>query len=215
MPKPLVRVAGVPLLETVIRNFVAAGVDELTIIVNERDVACVEWARAAFPALGLDFIVKTTGSSLESFREVSARAASGRLLISTVDAWCASTDFVRFVDAAVRRPREAVVLGVTPLVADEKPLWVTLDDGGRIARIGGSAGDLVTAGMYLVPDTVRALVRTCDLPRLRDCLAWLHREDVPMYGEVLPAVIDVDDATDVALAETLGTRATHSSPARR
>ena len=37
MPKPMVPVAGVPLIESAIRNFVAAGITRLSIIVNEQE----------------------------------------------------------------------------------------------------------------------------------------------------------------------------------
>ena len=60
VPKPLVPVAGVPLLESVIRNFVAARVERIVIIVNEQQQDCMDWARRRFPALDLEFIVKTT-----------------------------------------------------------------------------------------------------------------------------------------------------------
>ena len=42
MPKPLVPVAGVPLIETTIRNFEAAGVVSLVIIVNDDGRGCVD-----------------------------------------------------------------------------------------------------------------------------------------------------------------------------
>ncbi|HEX9419283.1 MAG TPA: NTP transferase domain-containing protein, partial [Methylomirabilota bacterium] len=58
--KPMVRVAGVPLLESVIRNFTAAGIARISIIVNERERDCVEWASGRFPDITLDWTVKTT-----------------------------------------------------------------------------------------------------------------------------------------------------------
>src|SRR5262249_13953014 len=131
VPKPLVPVAGVPLIESVVANFAAAGISPVVIIVNEREGDCVDRVRRRFPRLAIDFIVKTTASSLESFGEVTG-AADGRILVSTVDAWCRPTDFARFASAAAARPAEATVLAVTPLVADEKPLWVDLDGAGRV-----------------------------------------------------------------------------------
>ena len=88
MPKPMVPIAGVPLIESVIRNFRAAGIGPLAIIVNEQERPCVDWVRNRFPGLDVDFIVKTTASSLESFGEVIHRHPGGRMLVSTVDAWC-------------------------------------------------------------------------------------------------------------------------------
>jgi NDP-sugar pyrophosphorylase family protein len=201
MPKPLVPVAGVPLIARVISNFQAAGIRSLRIIVNEAEQSCVDWVRGRFPAMDVAFIVKTTASSYESFMVVTADPGHGRMLVSTVDAWCGEQDFRRFVEAARRRPPDATVLAVTPLVADEKPLWVDVDGTGRISALGERTGSLVTAGMYLVPD--RRPTPPDGLGRLREYLGWLHRSGEPMYGEVVETVVDVDRAEDVALAETL------------
>ncbi|PYN71968.1 MAG: hypothetical protein DMD97_25410 [Candidatus Rokuibacteriota bacterium] len=203
MPKPMVPIAGVPLIESVIRNFRAARITPLAIILNEGERDCVEWIRARFPDVDIDFIVKTTQSSLESFGEVTARRPGGPMLVSTVDAWCVEADFVGFVQAASARPADATVLAVTPLIADESPLRVTVGAGGRVTALGGDAGDLVTAGMYLVPERVRTLRPAPELGRLREFLAWLVRSGEPVYAEVIERVVDVDRADDVALAEAL------------
>ena len=200
-PKPLVRVAGVPLIESVVTNFVVAEVRSLVVIVNERHAACAEWIGSRFSRLEVRVIVRTTRSSLESFFEVARAAPAGPLLVSTVDAWCRPEEFAGFVERAARRPADASVLAVTQIGADESPLRVDLDPGGRIVRIGGDRGDLATAGIYLIPERVRALAPVPELSRLREFLTWLHGRGEPMYGEIVPGVIDVDDAADVALAE--------------
>lgn len=203
IPKPMVPVAGTPLIQRVIANFVAARIRSLTIILNEQERECVEWVRSRFPRLDFRFIVKTTGSSLESFREVTRAIGPRRALISTVDAWCPEQDFVRFVAAARRFPRDSVVLALTPLVADERPLWANLDARGRVRRLGGDSGELVTAGMYLVPARLAALPSPAELPSLRDFLTWLVERGEPVYGAAIPTVVDVDRPDDVALAETI------------
>lgn len=203
MPKPMVPVAGVPLIESVLRNFRAARLAPIAIIVNEQERECVEWVRGRFPDLDVEFIVKTTRSSLESFGEVVARHPGGPMLVSTVDAWCAEADFVRFVEAAARRPADTTVLAVTPLVADEKPLRVTMTADGRITDLGGDGGELVTAGIYRVPARVRAARPPAGLGRLREFLQWLVRSGEPVYGEIIERVVDVDRPSDVVLAETL------------
>jgi NDP-sugar pyrophosphorylase family protein len=202
-PKPLVTVAGVPLIASVIGNFRAAGITSLRIIVNESERDCADFVRSRFPTLDAEIIVKTTASSLESFREVTGGGAGGRMLVSTVDAWCRADDFVRFVEAAARRPPESTVLAVTPLVADENPLWVDRDGEGRITALGQSSGILVTAGFYLVSSRVRRTPPPPGQGRLRDYLGWLHRSGEPLYGEIVERVVDVDRGEDVALAEAL------------
>lgn len=203
VPKPMVPVAGVPLLEVTAGNFLAAGISPVTIIVNDRGAACVAWARARFPGADLRFMVRTTASSLESFVRVASVDLPGAMLISTVDAWCRPADFARFVAAARRRPATAAVLAVTPLVADEKPLWVTVGAGGRVGRVGGQDGHAVTAGLYLVPEALRRRTPPAHLGRLREYLAWLVDQGETMYAEAIGEIVDVDRSSDVALAESL------------
>jgi NDP-sugar pyrophosphorylase family protein len=201
--KPLVEVAGLPLIGAVLRNFTTAGITAITIIVNEEELDCIQWVRARRPDLDVEFIVKTTASSLESFREVTARGPEGPMLVSTVDAWCAPEDFARFARQAAARPDEATVLAVTPLVDDEKPLWVTLGADGRVDAIGEPGGGLVTAGVYRVSARARRVAAGPPLGRLRDYLAWLHGSGEPLYGEIIETVVDVDRGLDVATAEAL------------
>ena len=203
MPKPLVPVAGIPLIERALRNLLAVGVTAPVVIVNEQGRECVEWARRRFAGVEVEFIVKTTRSSLESFLEVSGRFPAGRSVITTVDACCPVDAFARFVDATLTRPPEASVLAVTPLIADENPLRVNVD-GDRVRELGGSSGTFVTAGIYMLSERARAAVPP-PLPRLRDFLAWLLRQGEPLYAESIEAVVDVDRASDVALAEALET----------
>lgn len=202
-PKPLVEVAGLPLIGGVLRNFQAAGVTSITIIVNESERDCVEWVRARFPALDVDFIVKTTASSLESFREVAGRGPAGPLLVSTVDAWCAAEDFARFAARAASHPDDATVLAVTPFVSDEKPLWVTLGAAGWVEAFGEPGSGLVTAGVYRVSDRARRVAAAPALGRLREYLAWLLQSGEPLHGEIIETVVDVDRGEDVASAEAL------------
>lgn len=201
-PKALVPVAGAPLIEWVIRNFVAVGITAPVIIVNDEARACVDWIRSRFPALGAEIIVKTTSSSLESFGEVARRLRGGRALISTVDAWCPESDFVDFVHRALRHPADVSVLGATALVADEAPLWISVDGSGRVQTVGGSAGSLVTAGLYLLSDDALK-ASPPPLGRLREFLAWLVEQGYPVYAETMATVVDVDHASDVALVEAL------------
>ena len=200
--KPMIPVAGEPLIAHVLGNFEAAGIASAAVIFNEaepgrRGAASASASGASFRTI----LVKSTRSSLESFREILAAAPPGRLLVSTVDAFCPRDEFVRFVRRAEELPNGATVLAVTGYVHDEKPLWVTIAAGerraggtgghgpaappenlsrsGRVTVVGGASGDAVTAGIYVFPEKVRTLGIPAGLGRLRDFLAWLAKSGEP------------------------------------
>jgi NDP-sugar pyrophosphorylase family protein len=203
LPKPLVPVAGKPLIAHALSNIAAAGIRRAAVIFNGDEEDCAAYVRERFPGFASPVIVRTTTSSLESFREVLAAAPPGRLLVSTVDAYMTRADFLAFACAAERLPGDVTVLAVTPFVADEKPLWVTTGAEGRVARIGGDSGDAVTAGLYVLSERARRASPPPDLPRLRDYLAWLCTSGEPIAAVSIAKVVDVDRPEDLEMAEAL------------
>jgi len=203
VPKPMVEVAGVPLIEHVLSNFQAAGIASAAVIFNSSEEGCAAYVQDRFGALVSKVVVKTTRSSLESFREILGAAPQGRLLVSTVDSFCPREDFLRFVRLAEKASSDATVLAVTGFVDDENPLWVTTTRKGRVTVVGGASGDAVTAGIYVVPERVRRMRIPSSLPRLRDFLAWLCKSGEPMQAVEIGKVVDVDRAEDLEAAEEL------------
>jgi len=203
MAKPLVPVEGVALVERVIENFRAAGIEEIAIIFNGSEEDCARFVKSRFPGAGIRVLVKTTASSYESFREIAEMLPPGPALVSTVDAFCLREDFLDFFRRAAAGSPEQTLLAVTPFVADEKPLWAKLDASGRVTALGGSSGDAVTAGMYVFPERVRRLRAPKSIRRLREFLSWLVERGEPVRAISIETVVDVDRGEDVALAESL------------
>ncbi len=201
LPKPLVPVAGRPLIGHAIDRLLAAGIERIVIIVSEAGVAAADWIKGAFPDPAIELIVRTTASSFESFCLVADRLAGARSVVTTVDGWFPEGGFDSFVRTAADLPEDAFGLGVTRHVDDEKPLWVTMPaDGGRIERLGGPHGTHVTAGLYALPPAPPNLTPAA-FARLRDYLTWLVRQETPVHGIVLPKVLDVDRPQDLHAAE--------------
>jgi NDP-sugar pyrophosphorylase family protein len=203
VPKPMIEVGGVPLIAHVLGNFAAAGIASAAVIFNESERDCEDFVRSRFSTLVSKIVVKTTRSSLESFREILAAAPPGRLLVSTVDAYCPTKEFVRFVRRAEELPSDTTVLAVTGYVHDEKPLWVTTTGSGRVTVVGGASGDAVTGGIYVFPAAVRRLGIPPELGRLRDFLGWLAKSGAPIAAVDIPKVVDVDRAEDLAVAQEM------------
>jgi len=202
--KPMVPVAGRPLIDLALDRFRAVGIRRLTIIINDASDDCRQWLRDHGGDLDLDVIVRTTPSSYASFQLVAGRLADAPAVITTIDAIMPVNDFCTFVKSATGLAKNAVVLGLTDYVDDENPLWATLDaTDGRIRRLGGSDGTHVTAGLYWLPAR-RPVESMAGFARLRDHLGWLVAEHQPVYGIVLPRVFDIDRARDIVAAELAG-----------
>jgi NDP-sugar pyrophosphorylase family protein len=199
--KPMVLVAGRPLIDLTLARFLAAGIRRLTIIINDTSDDCRQWLRDHAVDFDLDLVVRTTPSSYASFQIVANRLVRAPAVITTIDAVMPVNDFCTFVKSAADFAKDAVVLGLIDQVDDENPLWVTLDATGRIRHLGAGHGTHVTAGLYWFPAR-RPAEPTTGFARLRDYLGWLVAEHQPVCGIVLPRVFDIDRACDIAAAES-------------
>ena len=199
--KPMLEVAGYPLIGHALKNLEAAGIRKAAIIFNERETGCADWVRAHFPGLDLEILIKSTASSFESFWLVGRLLGTGRHLLTTVDAFCLPHETRKM---AAQPPEEGMALGVTSFVDDEKPLWVKMDEkSGKISEIGAALGKYATAGFYNVPGSIFEKRPDEDIASLRFFLKWLVQKGTPAYGVVLSDVIDVDVPKDLEAAERL------------
>jgi NDP-sugar pyrophosphorylase family protein len=203
--KPMTPVDGRPLIGHALDRFRAAGIRQSSIIINEGSDDCRHWLSEHSRDLDLDLVVRTTSSSFASFEIVAARLAGAPALITTVDTIMPVSAFQHFVSSAASFPDDAIVLGLTDHVDDDNPLWATLNEEGRVLRLGGNQGGYVTAGLYWLPAD-RGAEPKMRFDRLRDYLKWLVDERRPVYGVVLPQVFDIDRAHDVEAAEQAGLR---------
>jgi NDP-sugar pyrophosphorylase family protein len=215
VPKPLVPVGGVPLVERAVRGLLAAGLGgpgrgPVVVLVNEAAGAQVAAHLAArFGPDEVEVVRRTTPSSAVSFCLVAERLAGGPFVISTVDGVYDPAALVRLASAA---PAADLALAVTRHVDDERPVWVRLDrDGwvtalGDVARPAPGTADVawVTAGVYrgragLLDDPRLAGSRS--LTSLRDLLGRAVQGGLRVAGIPFPAVIDVDRPEDLREAE--------------
>ncbi|HEY5813921.1 MAG TPA: NTP transferase domain-containing protein [Terrimicrobiaceae bacterium] len=199
--KPLVPIAGWPLIGHTLRQFVEMGIRRVVVIFNESEQDCAEWVQTHFPTLDLEIMLRSTRSSFESFWRVGRALGPGRHLICTVDSICAAADW-RTMIASRPDANSAIFLGITSFVHDEKPLWVRLDPSGiKIAEIGGVRSHFATAGIYNVCDAIFEREFDESIPSLRVFLRKLLAEGFPLCALPLQEVVDIDTVEDIDLAE--------------
>ena len=191
--KPMVPVAGRPLCHWVAGSLQAAGLTDVTVLLNSKGGPARESLRSSFPEMTWTFLQKDTPSSWDSFKLV-AGVLAGRgqpFIITTTDTILPPEQLRAFIEKCAGAP---AALALTSFIDDEKPLLATLE-GGRVAALG--AGTLATAGIYYLTPGVRV---AGEFPALRAYLADLVSKTA-VRGVVIPKTLDVDRPEDVAQAE--------------
>jgi len=206
VPKPLVPIAGRPLIDYVLGGIAAAGLSDVACIFNEEFDAVEDHCRKANYGLNLEIVRRTTPSSMESLFTLAPCLGAGRFLLLTVDAVFGPDVLPNFLAEAARREGAAGVLAVNDFVDDEKPLRVVLDNTGRITAIGLSAGTspIITAGFYVFDTGIFAEIgaaRDARFTALRQFLGHLLDQGYRLEGVSVPKTVDVDRPEDVRTAE--------------
>jgi len=227
IPKALTPVGGRKLIDFVLDGFQAAGVQQVTCIINESAQGVQEYVAASRRPLQMDWIVKTTPSSMHSFLivlERLSRLGEPSYLMATVDSVCPPETYVHFLKTCALFPEADVVLGLTDVIDDENPLRVAMSgnegtgimpenvkDNPEAFEIvamtnNGFESEYVTSGFYFVKPTIlktREQVLEKNFTALRQYLGFLLKYGYRFYGVPLPPVVDVDRPQDIQVAEQL------------
>lgn len=206
LPKPLVPIAGVALIDRVLGAVAAAGIREVACIFNSAADAVEAHCRSAHSALTLHVVRRDTPSSMESLFALQPHLNDDRFLLLTVDAVFGPGLLPAFLSRAARIGDADGVLGVHDFVDDEKPLRVRLDEHDRITGLGEAAAEspVITAGMYVFSPRIFAEMneaRRTGLSALRQFLGHLVRRGYHLYGAPVEKTVDVDRPEDIAAAE--------------
>ncbi|MFA5162166.1 MAG: NDP-sugar synthase [Elusimicrobiales bacterium] len=215
-PKPMVPVRGAPLIEWTVRLLRQAGIENATILLNSKGRSAKEHLKKTFPDMKFVFIIKDTKSSYESFRLVAQTLAeeTDKFMMSAVDSLYNPADLAEFINYAGRTEFDAA-LGITDRIADEKPLWADINEKGRITALGEKAKRKIyaTNGLYcLAANIAREMPEPARYGALRQYLGELVSGGKTVMSALIPQSVDVDDETDIKLAEDFITRQLEKTP---
>jgi len=218
-PKPLVEVAGTPLVVRLLETFARLGCASLT---------CA--FRADFPAVRqlldgrrfgppLSLVECRTPSSLHTLVEGLRSIAAGPVFCSMVDTVMRPEDWGAVYATTQRAVEEGadMVLAVTPYVDDESPVYVSRGVGGsRGGGVGGpTAGDViavgeepvtppcVTGGVYGLSDTARRAAAQAVARGVHKMRAFLQLQVSAgrrVAAVEVPRIIDIDRPSDLQTA---------------
>ncbi|MDE6485562.1 MAG: NDP-sugar synthase [Duncaniella sp.] len=207
LPKPLVKLNGVPMIKRLIDIFMQSSPESLSIIVNEYMTEVRTFLESLELPVPLNLVVKTTPSSMHSFYEVSKMIPEGKFCLTTVDTIFRADDFRRYIDAFIADDVADGYMAVTPFIDDEKPLYVATDDSLHITGFLDKPAEgvkYVSGGIYgLTRPAVDVLDRCMaeGVSRMRNYQRRLVEAGLDLKAYVIDKIIDVDHAGDIATAQ--------------
>lgn len=210
-PKPLARLQGVPLIERLIEIFAHHEASSINIIVNQESEMLKGYLDALPSSLPLRVITKSTESSLHSFHELLKGIPQlQELCVTTVDTIFKEEEFDNYLQFFKAHATLDALMGVTPFVEDESPLYVKVDGQRNIRAfedVNTNANEheiLVSGGIYaLRKKAIDCVEKAIDnnMVRMRNYQRSLLEEHLKVQAFTFEKIIDIDHLTDLAAAE--------------
>ncbi len=204
VPKPLIELGNKPLLAWTLDQFINADISKIHIIF--RTAICKEcktFLLSTYPQIQFTFVCKDTQSSAESFLTLlKSWDENKQVLVTTVDSIYRPGMLKRLREQGERGPKNALYLGITSYIEDEKPLYVDIDSTGLIRSLGNHEGAYVTSGAYLLPT---GFAKGRDPSRYKALRAFLKEivshDQITSFGINLGKVFDIDRPEDLDSAQ--------------
>lgn len=205
IPKPLVEINGIPLIQRIIDIALKNGVDSIVCIINEESQELEKYLLNNNSLLPFNLIVKSTPSSFHSFHQVS-RFLEPPFLLTTTDSVFRENEFAEFLKYSMNCKKADAVLAVSDFIDDEKPLYVNIDEDSKILSFGDTDNncEFVTGGLYFFKKDIREEISNAlneNVSRLRNFLRYLITRDRNLFAYPFTKIIDVDHASDIKTAE--------------
>lgn len=205
-PKPLIPIEGEPMIRRLLDQFMRAGADSITVIINNEVPATKEYLVRLQPHYPLKLVQKTTSGSMESFFQLLPHLEGEKFCLTTVDTIFHEAEFTAFIEH-FREAEADGYMAVTDFIDDEKPLYIAADAAMHITGYYDQKNDrcnYISGGIYcLTPSCLDTLKRCREkgLTRMREFQKELVKEGKQLIAYPFSKILDVDHAEDLAKAE--------------
>ena len=217
VPKPLVKINGMPMIERLINIFMKAGAEKNVIINNNIHPETRKYiARLKDRGLPIELVVKTTPSSMHSFYELMPLLGNGKFCLTTVDTIFKEDEFLNFIDL-FKSSADDGMMATTDFIDDEKPLYIATDEKDFIAGFYDSLKqfeddkhnnnivcNLISGGIYCLDDKSFPTLDKCiknGMSRMRNFQRQLIADGLKLKAYKFSKILDIDHAQDITKAE--------------
>lgn len=208
LPKPLVQLNGMAMIDRLIHIFAKNGAEQVVVIINN-EVAQTKEHLALLKKVSevpLEVIVKTTPSSMHSFYELSTYLKDDKFCLTTVDTIFREEEFSRLIEAFKASDKDGL-MAVTDYIDDEKPLYISTDEELNITGFHDARTPdcrYISGGIYcLTPKSIDTLQRCMEngMSRMRNFQRQLVADGLHLGAYPFSKILDVDHASDIEKAE--------------
>lgn len=208
LPKPLVQLNGVAMIDRLIQIFMRNGADKVVVIINNESPLTKEHLTKlqAETSIPLEVVVKTTPSSMHSFYELSSYLQDDKFCLTTVDTIFHEEEFATFIKAFKVSDNDGY-MAVTDYIDDEKPLHISTDEALNITGFHDVATPdchYISGGIYcLTPAAIKTLQGCMErgMARMRNFQRQLVADGLKLKAYPFKKILDVDHADDIIKAE--------------
>lgn len=206
-PKPLVELAGEPMIVRLVGILDRMGAGRISVITNPAMPEVAATLRSLTPRAVLTVMEKSTGGSMESFHALASGIdGSQPFCLMTVDTVFRPEEFAQFIADFEADQDTDGYMAVTTYVADEKPLYVAATPEGDITGfldcpVPGVR--FVSGGIYLLRPSALDILEDCareGVSRMRDFQRALIASGMRLKAWQFTKIIDVDHPSDLAEA---------------
>jgi len=209
VPKPLISINGMILIDRLIDIFIRNGASSVSVIVNAENHRTIAHLQAKRLDVPFNMVIKTTPGSMYSLHELKPFLHEAPFCLTTVDTVFREHEFAACLNEFRKNCHIDGLMGVTDFVDDEKPLYLDVDSDLRIhdfCDTRTSTGKYVSGGIYcLHPVAWRVLDVTMQsgMNRMRDFQRQLIRQGLKLKAFPFSKIVDIDHAADIEVAEKL------------
>lgn len=208
LPKPLLPLLGVPLIERLIRIFADVGAEKVHIIINKQSPELKEFLEETTFDIPIVLIEEDTPSSLHSFALlIEHNPAWLSCCLTTTDTVFRASEFQAYLSAFQRKNNVDAYMAVTPFVDDESPLYVQTDSSLAVQSFLDEptpAISFVSGGIYCfrqaAMDSALKSVAAGN-SRMRNFQRALLENDLRVEAFIFDKVVDIDHLKDKQVAE--------------
>ena len=207
VPKALVPLDGIPMIERLVRILFRQDADRIAVIINEKSPETKALLKSMSESMPVDLVVKDTLSPMHSLMALSPFLDCDRFCAMTVDTVFREDPFLQMINEFKCTEADGI-MGVTSFVDDEKPLWVGVDDSMKIRCFSDTEEEcgFVSAGIYCLRHAALDILADCVKEggcRMRIFQRRLLEAGMRLQAFDMGRVIDVDHLSDIKRAEQI------------